>query len=83
MGYDGHSIDSQLPHQTVPMATQQWSMIAFGIISYIIVVSTCLMIATNRALSLSSSGARTRKLQVIIIIVLLVQFTTCCTNCTK
>eukprot|EP00953_Heterococcus_sp_UTEX-ZZ885_P005004 3176-Heterococcus_DN1.PRE.1 len=52
-----------LPHQTVPMATQQWSMIAFGIISYIIVASTCLMVATNRALSLSSGVALSRKLQ--------------------
>jgi hypothetical protein len=68
MGYDGQSIDSQLPHQTVPMATQQWSMIAFGIISYVVVVSTCLMVATNRALSLSSSGALSHKLQVISVI---------------
>jgi hypothetical protein len=68
MGYDGQSINSQLPHQTVPMATQQWSMIAFGIISYVIVASTCLMIATNRALSLSSNGALSHKLQVIIIL---------------
>jgi hypothetical protein len=68
MGYDGQSIHSQLPHQTVPMATQQWSMIAFGIVSYVIVASTCLKIATNKALSLQSNGALSHKLQVIILL---------------
>jgi hypothetical protein len=64
MGYDGHTSNSQLPHEMIPMATQQWSMIAYGIISFVIIASTCLVIATERALSLNNSGMLSHRLQV-------------------